>query len=169
MREINFKGFQETENGSITIIVDGEKVVGEWVYGYYCVLPEFHYDKEYNLIETKLQHQIYGKKSDGFGCGWTVVVPETVCQSTGLTDKNNTVIWEGDFIHIDEDGHKWSVEYDESEACFIAYNQINSERRFNINFDDPSLPIVEIYEGNSFIPEVIGNIYELNCDEIQSS
>jgi hypothetical protein len=79
------------------------------------------------------------------------------------------VIWEGDFIHIDEDGHKWSVEYDESEACFIAYNQINSERRFNINFDDPSLPIVEIYEGNSFIPEVIGNIYELNCDEIQSS
>ena len=37
MREILFRGFHLCD-GPDTIVVDGEKVKGEWVYGYFCMV-----------------------------------------------------------------------------------------------------------------------------------
>ena len=88
--------------------------------------------------------------------------PVEIMQYTGLKDKNGKDIYEGDIVHISKDGQVWSVEYDETEARFIVYNQLNSNRSFDFDYyqEYPDCPIVEICTANVFYPEVIGNIYE---------
>jgi len=46
------------------------------------------------------------------------VIPETVCQFTGLTDKNGTNIFEGDEIQK-SNGDKYIVEYNKETASFV--------------------------------------------------
>ena len=110
---------------------------GEWIEG----LPSC--DINGNLTEFEVYR--------GFAnCERADVDSETVCQWTGLTDKNNRKIFEGDIckIHsdsIDEEDGCFSVEWDEGDARFALYGE-----GLTVDFGN--------YHGHEC--EVIGNIFD---------
>lgn len=74
---------------------------GEWVQGYYAKgLDAFENCEEAHII-FEPNTMFY---SSGETDGWYKVDPSTICQCTGLKDKNGKLIWESDIMvaHLDE-------------------------------------------------------------------
>lgn len=131
MREILFRG-----KGTID---------GEWKYGYYagevCKTPFSPTTKQDNIIQL-------GSNL------WCEVVPDTVGQFTGLTDKNGTKIFEGDIVEY-ETGKKvriGRVFFSDFRASFSVTAGKNGSARINNDLYN------YIQSGNSVT--VIGNIYD---------
>ena len=72
---------------------------GEWVTGQYVKGLDM-YGKEVHLIfePTTIFY------SSGETDGWSEIDPSTICQCTGLNDKNGNMIWENDIMvaHLDD-------------------------------------------------------------------
>ena len=100
MREVLFRG-KWTDNG-------------EWIEGFYSA-------EEYNPYIDKIEYipriQIIGK------CVSLGVIPETVGQFTGLTDKNGKRIFEGDILTLENEGIYAAVKYNESKAAFYVEDE----------------------------------------------
>lgn len=106
---------------------------GEWVYG----LPSCDEDGEIEEIEVWSEDDI----------NFYSVDPSTVCQCTGLKDKNGKLIWENDIVsYCDCTKEDYVISLEQNKACF-EYQQYSCSM---MNFDELS----------SCEVEVIGNVFD---------
>lgn len=148
----------------------------EWIEGFYVRLFEkengFYKAKHYIFDgNTKLGEERYcghgNYEQDVQICKYEVI-PETVGQYTGLTDKNGKKIFEGDILFVTvreytkECGIRkftgntvktvWSVEYAERRTQGNGFFVFGKDRRFSVG-----LTKSVIYNAS---PEIIGNIHD---------
>lgn len=119
------------------ILFRGKTKQGEWVYG--DLLRQYGVTEIYVDTDTLSEYDLPNY----------LIIPETVGQFTGLTDKNGKKVFEGDIVEfLDRDKFKWKgvVVYQEEYALYLV--KANSVWAFG--FFDMDIKRVE----------VIGNIHD---------
>nr|DAK92703.1 MAG TPA: YopX protein [Caudoviricetes sp.] len=124
------------------ILFRGKADNNKWVYGYYCYIELFDKSGDEHLI---VEHSADGSSHR--------VIPETVGQYTGLTDKNGKKIFEGDIVK-GAWGTIFIVFYDENFLQFRAKPQSGIERD------------IDYYQGHNGF-EIIGNIHDNSLSEFK--
>lgn len=118
---------------------------GEWIEGYYVYCRKRHY-----ILQVL-------NKAIGFDereYEWVEVDPDTICQYTGLTDKNGKKIWENDILRIGENA-KLMVSWHHFKASWVL-----SKKGWMYNH----------FFGESVEPEdveAVGNIFD-NADLLEA-
>ncbi len=111
---------------------------GEWVEGYLSY--------PFCTKKGNESYYFYAKDSLGFFCR-CVVDASTICQCTGLKDKNGKLIWENDVVsYCDCTKEDYVIAWEQNKACF-EYQEYSCSM---MNFDELSGCEVE----------VIGNIFD---------
>lgn len=124
---------------------------GEWVYGNLIRSNDSEVGYEAIIIPTN-DSNMYTKGGSIGDLGfenWHRVNETTICQCTGLKDKNGKLIWENDIVMTVYDGneHIYQVVWDESELDFKA---TNGKENYKSNFEYlPCCDEIEIL-GNCF-------------------
>ena len=95
-----------------------------------------------------------------------IVSADTICQYTGLTDKNGNKIWENDIVQFEdtgEEGYEYKEGYDFVNRAMVEF----AEARWSLTdfIDTNSAVVDEMYNHVEFMDlwqycEVIGNIFD---------
>lgn len=107
----------------------------EWEYG----LPSYDEDGEIEEIEVWSEDDI----------NFYSVDPSTVCQCTGLKDKNGNLIWENDITNC----------MDEECCGYISWNESEAGFYFDVLLEDGRFEEEHIYDYQDCM-EVIGNNFD---------
>ena len=146
MREILFRG-RQINNGHW---IEGSLLIDEMDR---CYIGQTIFNKPSSCYTFAGGRQ-NGKTLTRFmGIGMAIVLPETIGQYTGLTDKNGKKIFEGDIVSTDITRPYLIVEF--RDGCFM----------FNCNdggkdYYDIMLPILNEPQTQYLYGEVIGNIHD---------
>ncbi len=119
---------------------------GEWVQGNYVNgLDVFTNCEEIHII-FEPNTMFY---SSGETDGWYKVDPTTICQCTGLKDKNGKLIWENDIVNCLAE-----------ECCgYIGWNEDEAGFYFNVLLEDGTYEEEHIYDYVDCM-EIIGNTFD---------
>lgn len=123
------------------ILLKGKTLTGAWVEGAYYKQEEFYGDSEdASIIITSKETLDYDQ-----ALFFSVVIPETVGQYTGLCDKTGKKIFEGDIVRKTVNGKELigKVEY--------------AGGAFGVRFADGSGQFLCFFVGGC---EIIGNIHD---------
>ena len=123
MREILFRGKRKDN--------------GEWIEGYRCnCIRDINGEKKYPAIQQTNDNSLYFRE----------ILPETVGQYTGLTDKNGRKIFEGDIVSL--------TKYSD-----LIYKVVYDNCRYELhNANETCCYVLSIYKSKDI--EVIGNIHD---------
>jgi len=140
------------------IIFKGKKTVtGEWIEGYYVKTSYFQREEKKDFIVKPID-----VREEGLNAYEYEVIPETVCQFTGLIDKNGKKIFEGDKIicsqYIGGNFVERCVEKGYVEFKYGAFGLHRKIEQRNYKVDDYYRPFKDWLEDYEL--EVIGNIHE---------
>ena len=101
IREVIFRG-KRTDNG-------------KWIYGDLRHISDWKGGYNPHIVDNT-----NGRNNSVTGLE---IIPETVGQYTGLTDKNGMKIFEGDILTIENEGVYAAIKYNESNAAFYVEDE----------------------------------------------
>lgn len=150
-REILFRGFVEKSNGDITIQLDGREIKGYWIYW-----------NEYGDLDNSSPVSLWYYKAHDFKM---YIIPETVGQYTGLTDKNGKKVFEDDIVDFvvfdindNDTSYRGVVKWSDTEQIATSFT-IWHDNKNEYYGSDGAFDLGEVrYQDSEF--EVIGNIYD---------
>lgn len=119
---------------------------GEWIEGYYAYAYGKHYIMTVGATCALPPYHWYFKNHE--------VDPSTICQCTGIKDKNGKLIWENDIcrrIMLPNRIIKtnFRIDYVPYKCCLPA-----------IDLDGSNVTFLSDYINNKYEVEVIGNIFD---------
>lgn len=105
-------------------------------------------------IQGDLVHSVYKKGDTCVGqyeneVGMHVVDSSTICQCTGLKDKNGNLIWENDIVNCQDAECSGYICWDKNRSSFL----------FNVLIEDGGFEEEHIYDYQDCM-EIIGNTFD---------